>query len=149
MEQFESAEQILDFAIAREEEAAEGYRRLAKQSEYADLRRLFEEFAQEEVIHREKLLLVKTQKLLLPVQDRLVDLRIKDYTVEGIPGHEGDYQQALLLAIRKGKAARKLYQDLAEYTDDDQLRTLLLALSEEEAKHQQQFEKYYDTYFLK
>jgi rubrerythrin len=149
MEQFESAEQILDFAIAREEEAAEGYRRLAQQSEYADLRRLFEEFAQEEVIHREKLMLVKTQKLLLPAQDRLVDLRIKDYTTEGTPGHEGDYQQALLFAIRKEKAARKLYQDLAEYTDDDQLRSLLLALSEEEGKHQRQFEKYYDTYFLK
>lgn len=149
MEQFESAEHILDFAIAREEEAAEGYRQLAQQSEHAELRRLFEEFAQEEVVHREKLMLVKTQKLLLPSQDHLFDLRVKDYTAEGIPGHEGDYQQALLFAIRKEKAARKLYRDLAECTDNEQLHTLFLALSEEEGKHQQQFERYYDTYFLK
>ena len=149
MEHFESVEQILDFAIVREEEAARKYRELAEQAEQVELRRLFEEFAQEEVIHREKLRLVKAQKLLLPSQDRLIDLRLKHYVVDVHPEHERGFQQALLSAIRKEKAARALYQDLAEYVDgDSEVRTLLLALAAEEGKHQQQFEKYYDTYFL-
>ena len=149
MEHFENAEQILDFAIEREEEAAQSYRQLAEQSERAELRRLFEEFAQEEIIHREKLLLVKSQKLLLPSQDKLFDLRVHDYTVELPPEYAGSYQQALLLAIRKEKAARRLYQDLAGRADDMNLCALLLALADEEGKHQRQFEEYYDIYFLR
>ena len=148
METFQTVDEILDFAITREEEAAQFYRALAKQTDAIGMREMFEEFAREEVIHREKLLLVKEQKLLLPAKDKLLDLRVSRYDVEIAPEQEHDYQQALLLAIRKEKAARILYEDLAERTQETNAHTVLVALAQEEAKHQHYFEKQYDNYFL-
>jgi rubrerythrin len=148
METFQTVDEILDFAITREEEAAQFYRALAEQTETVGMREMFEEFAREEVIHREKLLLVKEQKLLLPAKDRLLDLRVSRYDVKIAPEQEHDYQQALLLAIRKEKAARILYEDLADRTQETNAHTILVALAHEEAKHQHYFEKQYDTYFL-
>ena len=148
MESVQTIDDILDFAISREEEAAEFYRTLAEQAEASEMRHIFEEFAREEVIHREKLLLVKQQKLLLPAEDQLLDLRISQYDVKVPPEYEHDYQQALLLAIRKEKAARRLYEELADRTKESEVYPVLLALAEEEAKHQNYFEKQYDTYFL-
>ena len=59
-----------------------------------------------------------------------------------------DYQQALIVAMKKEKAAFKLYSDLAASTDDENLRTILLGLAQEEAKHKLRFEIEYDEQFL-
>jgi rubrerythrin len=148
MKTFQTVDEILDFAISREEEASQFYRTLAERSDAVEMREMFEEFAREEVIHREKLLLVKEQKLLLPARDELLDLRISRYDVKIAPEQEHDYQQALLLAIRKEKAARRLYEDLVERTQETNVHAVLVALAQEEAKHQHYFEKQYDNYFL-
>ena len=69
METFESADALLDFAIAREEEAVEFYTELAEQTEGA-ARKAFEDFAREERTHKQKLLAVKAGKQLAPVEGR-------------------------------------------------------------------------------
>ena len=59
-----------------------------------------------------------------------------------------DYQQALIVAMKKEKAAFKLYSALAEQTTDAAFRELFLALAQEEAKHKLRFEVEYDEEFL-
>ena len=49
---FESFEDIIRFAIEKEEEAAAFYRQASCQERYSGAKNLFEEFAQEEVKHR-------------------------------------------------------------------------------------------------
>jgi rubrerythrin len=148
METFESADALLDFAIAREEEAVELYTALAQKAEGA-ARRAFEDFAREEMGHKQKLMAVKAGKQFAPVEGRIADLKIADYLVDGdAPADDLDYRQALVLAMKKEKAAFKLYTELSEATDDEDLKRLLKALAQEEAKHKLRFEIEYDENVL-
>ena len=149
MKQFASSDELLDFAISEEEAAAEFYSNLASKMDRAWIRQVFEDFAREEMGHKAKLLSVKEGKRLISVESKVMDLKISDYLVEVDPNSEElDYQQALIVAMKKEKAAFKLYSDLASTTDDDGLRHLLLSLAQEEAKHKLRFELEYDEHFL-
>jgi rubrerythrin len=148
MKPFDSVDDILDFAIGKEEEAAQLYTSLARQTEKSWMRQVFEEFAGEERGHKAKLLAVKQDKLLLPAAEKVMDLKLADYLMDVEPSPDLDYQEALVLAMKEEKAAFKLYSDLAGATDDDTLRATLLALAQEEAKHKLRFEIEYDEQIL-
>jgi rubrerythrin len=148
MKVFASVDEILDFAIEKEEEAAQLYTRLGRQTEKSWMRRVFEEFANEEWGHKAKLEAVKQGKLLLPVAERVMDLKIADYMMDVGASPDLDYQDALIFAMKEEKAAFKLYTDLAAATDDKGLRATLLALAQEEAKHKLRFEIEYDDHIL-
>ena len=60
-----------------------------------------------------------------------------------------DYQQALLLAMKKEKAAFKLYSALADRAPNAQLKDVFLGLAQEESKHKLRFEIEYDEYVLR
>ena len=143
-----SVDEILDFAIRKEEEAAETYTDLAGKMERAHMRQVFEGFAREELVHKEKLLQIKGGKLLLPVAEKIMDLKIADYLEDVEPSPVLDYPQALILAMKEEKAAFKMYTVLAEAADDKNLRATLLSLAQEEAKHKLRFEIEYDEYVL-
>lgn len=143
-----SVDEILDFAIGEEEKAAQFYTDLAAKMDRPWMKQIFESFAREEVGHKQKLLDVKEGKLLLPAQDKVVDLKIADYLIDVEPSAEMEYQDALIVAMKAEKAAFRLYSDLAETTEDEGLRNTLLALAQEEAKHKLRFEVEYDERVL-
>lgn len=146
---WKSADEILDFAIKNEEEAAQFYTDLAGKMHSDSMRRVFQDFAREEHGHKAKLLGVKRSGKLEPATAQIVDLKIGDYLVDAEPGPDMDIQQALILAMKQEKAAFKLYTDLAAVAADAELRDLLLALAQEEAKHKLRFEIEYDEHILK
>jgi rubrerythrin len=148
MKPFGSVDEILDFAIGKEEEAAQLYTSLARQTEKSWMRQVFEEFASEELGHKAKLLAIKQDKLLLPAAEKVMDLKIGDYVMGVEASPDLDYQDALILAMKEEKAAFRLYSDLAAATDDEALREILLALAQEEAKHKLRFEIEYDDQVL-
>jgi rubrerythrin len=145
---FKSVDEILDFAIEKEEESAQFYTDLASKAEHWTMGKVFEDFAREEVKHKEKLLAVKGGKLLAPAVEKVKDLKIADYLVDVSPTPELDYQQALILAMKKEKASFRLYSDLAATTDDNSLKATLLSLAQEEARHKLRLEVEYDEHFL-
>jgi rubrerythrin len=69
--------------------------------------------------------------------------------VEVEPGPEMDYQDALVLAMKKEKAAFRFYLDLANQTANEEQKSLFLSLAQEEAKHKLRFEIEYDEIVLK
>ena len=148
MSVWKSFDEILDFAIKNEEEAAQFYTDLAAKAELAPMRGVFEDFAREERGHKAKLLGVKKSGKLQSASKAVLDLKIGDYLVDAEPGPDIDYQGALILAMKQEKAAFKLYTDLAAATDDPDLRGLLLGLAQEEAKHKLRFEVEYDDHIL-
>jgi len=148
MEQWNSVDEVLDFAIAREEEAAQFYTGLAAKADKDWMKKLFEEFSREEMGHKAKLQGIKEGKLLVPVAKKVVDLKIADYLVDVDPQGELDYQQTLIVAMKKEKAAFKLYTDLAAQADSEELKQTFLALAQEEAKHKLRFELEYDEHIL-
>lgn len=146
--EFKSVDEILDFAITNEENAATFYTALAGQVKHDGLRKVFETFAKEEKGHKAKLQGIKEGKTLRAAKGGVPDLKISDYLVEEEPGPDMNYQDALILAMKQEKAAFKLYSDLAASTDDENLCTLFTGLAQEEAKHKLKFEIEYEDNIL-
>lgn len=144
-----SADQILEFAIEREQEAADFYHNLAARSNSDVMRDVFEQFAREEERHRDKLTAVKVGSRGLGSSAGIQDLSLADYLVEKKPDPDMSYQDALVLAMHKEKAAFKLYSELAGLAEDVALRDLFLSLAQEEAKHKLRFELEYDENVLR
>ncbi len=149
MKNFENVNDALDFAIANEESAAAFYTRLAAKMDKPAMRKVFEDFAAEELGHKDKLVLIKEGKLLLSAGKKVADLRIGDYIDDiGEISEDMDYQHALTVAMKREKAAFKLYSDLAASVDDATVKDTFLALAQEEAKHKLRFEIEYDENVL-
>ena len=145
MENFESVDGVLDFAIQREQEASDFYTDLAAKVERPDMKTLFEQFAEEEKGHKAKLQGVKRGRQLLPAERQVLDLQMSDYLVAENPTEVMTYQNALILAMKKEKASFRLYTDLAAKAPSDDLKNTFLTLAQEEAKHKLRFEVEYDN----
>jgi rubrerythrin len=144
-----SVEEILDYAIAREQEAVDFYLALAKRGSKSGMQDLLMDFSREEARHKAKLLAVKEGQKLLSAEQKIADLKISDYLVEVEVSDDIDIQDALILAMQREKAAFRLYNDLAARIDDAELRELFLGLAQEEAKHKLYFETEYDERMLR
>lgn len=151
MQEFRSVNDVLDFAITQEEAAAQFYTDLASKMDREWMRKVFQDFAKEEQGHKARLLGVKAGKIPLLTQSQVMDLKIGDYLVKIDADKQTadlDYQQALILAMKKEKVAFKLYTDLANKTSEPEFVALFQALAQEEAKHKLRFELEYDDLFL-
>lgn len=148
-EHFSTIEEILDFAIANEMEAHDFYVALAGRMANTEMQKIFEQFATEELGHKMKLEAVKAGELLLNADDEPPGLNIAEYVVDVEPQPDMTYVEALLLAMKKEKAAYRLYVDLAAAGIDEELTEMFLALAAEEAKHKLRFELEYDGELMK
>jgi rubrerythrin len=137
-------DEALAFAIGEEQAAAEFYTQLAAQAQAPAMREVFEGFAQEERMHKSKLEAIKAGGTFKVADKPVADLKIADYTVEVEPSPKLDYRGALLVAMKKEKAAFKLYSDMAARAPDADTRSVFLTLAQEEAKHKLRFEIEYD-----
>jgi rubrerythrin len=156
MWEFDSIDGILAFAIVREVEAGEFYKTLAEKVENPAMRELILEFAKEELEHKAKLEmeLMKRGKVIGEVEKayearELDDFEIADYIVDADEPMHMEYEDLLLLGMKKEKASFRLYVELAAIVKDDQLRETLFSLAEEEARHKVQLEIDYDDFVAK
>jgi len=149
MKEFTSIENILDFAIDEEQKAVDFYAQLAQDAKTEDMKQTFLEFAKEEMSHKARLLEIKTEGAYdLPVE-KVADLKISDFMVNVEPSPKMTYQEALVLAMNKEKAAFRLYTKLAERAPNESLKQVFLSLAMEESKHKLRFEIEYDEFVLR
>lgn len=144
-EVFESVEDILDFAIERETEAHDFYTELAERMDRPEMREIFEGFAIEELGHKAKLEAVKEGELTIGNEKEPPSLEIADYLVDVEPTSDMSYADALVLAMKKEKAAYRLYLDLSAVAELEEFTDMFLALAGEEAMHKLRFELEYDN----
>jgi rubrerythrin len=149
MEEFKSINDILDFAIASEQEAVDFYTKLSKQAANEAMKEVFLQFAKEEMGHKSRLTNIKEKQLFEYKKEKVTNLKIADYLVESEAKADMTYQDFLIVAMNKEKAAFKLYSDLAKIAPNNQLRDIFLSLAQEEVKHKLRFEIEYDDYVLK
>jgi len=144
---FDSVDAVLDFAIGKEQDAADFYKQMAARMSKPNIKDIFERFALEEQSHKAKLEQVKAGNLLLTSKQKILDLKIVDVMVDNrFDDGDFDVQDAMLAAMNSEKASFKLYTELANSTDDAGLKETFLALAQEEAKHKLQFEIDYDDH---
>ena len=156
MSEFSSVDEILQFAIAREVEANEFYTALADRVNSPAMAELILEFAKEELEHKARLELEVmkrgnvTSKLQSKAEKKkLADFKMADYIVDVADSIDMDYEDLLLLAMKKEKVSFRLYVDLAGVVADKDLHETLLSLAEEEADHKTRFEIEYNEEVLK
>ena len=145
----DSVDKVLDYAIEKEEDAAQFYTDLAGKMKTPQMKQVFLGFADEEKGHKRKLESVKKGKRMVSAEKKIMDLKIGDHLVDIALDSNLDYQEALIVAMKAEKAAYKLYMDLASTTADAELQNLFLGLANEEAKHKLRFEIEYDDVILK
>ncbi len=149
MADFKNINDILDFAIKREQEAVDFYTNLSSKARNEEMKEVFKEFAMEEVKHKARLQKIKDEGIFEISEEKVLDLKISDYTDNVTPSPELSYEEALRLAMNKEKAAYKLYMKLSTKTDNQNLKEVFLSLAQEESKHKLRFEIEYDEYVLR
>jgi len=150
MGDFDSVDEILEFAIAREMEANEFYMDLARRLESPAMRELVLEFAKEELEHKAKLELETMKEgIVVTAAEKVAEFEIADYMSDVELSDDMSYKDLLILAAKKERRALHLYVDLAAIVENADSRETLLSLAVEEAKHEARFEIEYDEVLLK
>ncbi|MGE0089926.1 MAG: ferritin family protein [Bacteroidales bacterium] len=149
MKEFNSINDILDFAIDAEQDAVDFYNHLAEVAKTKDMKAVFTEFAQEEIGHKSRLVKIKNEGVFTLEKKDITDLKIADYIVSKVNTTDMSYQDALILAMKKEKSAFKLYLELSNRAKDSQMKNLFLSLAQEESKHKLRFELEYDEFVLR
>ena len=140
---------ILDFAMEREVEAEAFYRALAMQAQAASMREILEEFAEEEHMHLEKLEKVKQGQFhVLDGDAPIPSIHLAEPLPQAKIGPDMDLADALVIAMKREKAAYRFYIELAADAPSQELMDLFLALAHEEANHKLRFEIEYDEWII-
>ena len=145
----EKFNEIIDFAIGREQEAVEFYQELQNLVSFESRKELMHELELMEKGHIKILENISKNIKTETSIPKVDDLKIADYMVEVKPTAEMSYQDILIIAMKKEEMAQKLYKKLADQSDNDEIKNLFLRLASEEAKHKLRFEKIYDDDILK
>ena len=145
---FNSFEEILDFAIEREKQAVNFYQKLANKETFTASRQVLLEFAGEESKHQKLLEDFKNgNRSVVEYKYKWIpDIKRSDYIVdmEYEPGM--DFAEILRLAMKREEKALRLYNALATKTDNADCIKLFKLLAQEEARHKQTFETLYDDH---
>ncbi len=147
---FNNLTEIIDFAIAKEVEAAEFYRTVSEEESFSGKKEMFLEFAAEERKHQALLEDLKSGKLGAKLDDYkfkwITDIKRSDY-VDDITYKSGmPYNDILMLAAKREEKALSLYNSLLANADTDEARKVFKMLCQEEAKHKLALETMLDDY---
>jgi rubrerythrin len=149
MKPFTTINEILDFAIGEEQAAVDFYLHLAAQSKNQETKKVFMEYAEEEMRHKAFIINVKDNGSFRLAAEKVKDLKIAEYLVDVKPSANMSYQDSLILAMKKEKAAFRMYTMLADKAEDPSVKATFLNLAQEESKHKLRFEIEYDDFILK
>jgi rubrerythrin len=140
---FASLKDILDYAVAREKEAHDYYQILIALAKKPDVRRAFEVFASDELRHAEKLQAVRSGDFMFE-PEQVGSLGIADKAHSVRIHQDMNYTDALVVAMRKEKAAFRLYTKLATLSGEAKVKRMFSLLAQEEAGHKLGLELEYD-----
>jgi rubrerythrin len=140
--------ELITFAIRKEAEAYNLYKTYSQLTKTPGMKTMFEELAQEEQKHREILEGVEKKDVSEYKLEKIPDLKIGDFVEEEEFSPDMDYASALRFAMKREEHSLKLYNHMAEGTDDPELKKLFSALAQEEAKHKLRLETEYDENVL-
>ena len=145
MAEFDSDDEILELAIAREEDANVFLLALAARMNNPEMRKVFEDLADEELEHKARLELevIKTGRVVTATKKPPYETN--DFTEDVGSEIEMDYKDMLIMAMQKEEASFRLYVDLAARVTSEDAYETLLALAQEEVKHKLRFEMEYDN----
>jgi len=138
--------EILDFAVAREQEAVEFYRTLQKEAKFSDQIKMLQEQEAMEMGHIVVIESIRKGGVKPEDIQRTPNLMISEYITADPETLDMTYQNILIKAMKREEASFKLYSEMSVKFPDEQISTLFRRLAADEAKHKLIFEKLYDDW---
>jgi len=145
----EKFNEIIDFAVQAEKDAVEFYGGLQTKTKFVAIKDMLKEFEMFERGHIVQLERIRKEGLENLVEKEIHDLTLSDYLVEGEPSDDMDFEDIILIAMKREEAAKNLYETFAAKMEGTEVQKLLLRLAADESEHKLKFEKIYDDKVLK
>jgi rubrerythrin len=143
---FETFEQIMEFAIEKEKEAATFYEEASRTEKFTGAKETLESFAKEERKHQDMLEHFSKENVTHYTIEKIPDLKRSDYLVDLAYEPGMAFPDLLRLAMKREEKAHNFYTDFADGTDIADHKKLFQVLSQEEAKHKLKLETMLDDY---
>jgi rubrerythrin len=141
-------DEIIKFAISREEAAIDAYGDMSEKAKTPGLRELLLELQGEEKNHKKLLEDITQEQIGSFKTEDVIDLKISDYLTEEPPSEDMTFQDLLILAAKKEQEAVELYTKLAEGSDNEELKKLFNFLITQEKSHKLKIESEYEKHVL-
>jgi rubrerythrin len=141
-------QEILNFAISKEEKAIDAYGTMSEKTKAPGLKELLIELQEEERNHKKLLEGISDQKIQSFEIKEVPDLKITDYLLEEAPTEDMNFQDLLIFAAKKEQEAVDLYTNLESNAKDEELKKLFQFLIQQEKTHKLKLEKEYDEHVL-
>jgi rubrerythrin len=146
---FQSVDDVLGFAIAREKEAAELYRGLAARADGEAGRVFLTELEGEERNHEKLLTDLRAGRAVALKTVPVNDLGLTDGLVDEPLDPGSDFQDILIAAAKKEAQAIALYSRLAADVEEASHKSLFEFLAGQERRHKLRLEREYEARLLK
>lgn len=146
--EFVSLEEIIQYAVSREEQAYQLYTDAAAKSNTISARKMFEEMAAEEAGHKDVFSKIDVAVLHEESARKAPHLNLSEYLTDIELRPDMSYPEILRFAIKAEESAWKLYEAAAEMTDDPKIKRTLQVFAEVEKGHKKRIEAIYDEHVL-
>ena len=143
-----SMDDVVRFAIEKEEKAMEFYRKCSERAGNPGIREFFREMVIEEQRHRDMLRDLNPSSLGGMKLERVEDLRISEYLMDVTFKDDITYQEALAVAMKKEEKASAFYTAWKDKCMNEATSKLFEMLAVEEMKHKRRIEAMYDDEIL-
>jgi rubrerythrin len=141
-------EEAISFAKQKEDGSIHYYESASQVAKNPASKVMFREMADEERKHFQMLDGLKEEDIKSFPVEKVPDLKISQYTKDVPFSPDLDYQQILIVAMKKEEEAHKLYSDMSNMSSDPKLSKLFQVLAQEEAKHKYKLESEYEDNIL-
>ena len=138
--------EILDFAISREQEAVQFYRDLQQEAKFQSQLEMLKELESMEMGHIVVIENIRRHGVSEADIPAVPNLRISEYLSADVETLDLGYQNILIKAMKREENSFKLYSEMSAKFPDSELSTLFRKLASDEAKHKLLFERLYDDW---
>jgi len=142
-------QEIIDFAINKEQEAMDFYRDLAAKVKHKAISEELQKMVGVEEGHRDRLKAMDLGEAAKTTVKPAQNLKIADYLVDLEPTPDMSWQDVVHIAMKRELAAMNLYTDLARTVTDKKAKQLFENLAADESAHKLYFEKVWDDEIMK
>jgi len=146
--ELKSFDQIVKFAISREEAAVKAYGDMGERAQFPGLKELLHELQEEEKNHKKLLENISEGQMQDLEVKEVTDLKISDYLTEEPPTDDMTFQDLLIIAAKKEQEAVELYSTLEQNADNEELKRLFQFLIQQEKTHKLKLESEYEKHVL-
>ena len=148
MEKFVTLEDVIKFAVEREDTAYKLYKRAAELSTSISSKKMFEELAQEEATHKDVFVKIDEDKAESHKLCTLPESSIAKYLADVPFRADLTYSEILAFALKTEENAFQLYKAAAGMTDDPKLQKVLMNFADVELGHRRKLEALYEERVL-